>query len=76
MKCNNKRPDFGKWIGRAYSGKTSVICIIFARLFVLFQPAFTYSKLTIETLEQRRKLFKVNNKDTRTTTLCVFLILL
>ena len=31
------------------------------------QPAFTYSKLTIETLEQRVKYIKVNNKDTRAT---------
>ena len=31
------------------------------------QWAFTCSKLTIETLEQGVKLFKVNNKDTRMT---------
>ena len=30
------------------------------------QPAFTCSKLTIETLEQVWNMFKVNNKDTRT----------
>ena len=33
------------------------------------QPAFTYSKLTTETLEQGANMFKVNNKDTRTTPL-------
>ena len=33
------------------------------------QPAFTYSKLTTETLEQGVNMFKVNNKDTRTTPL-------
>ena len=27
------------------------------------QPAFTCSKLTMETLEQARKMFKINNKD-------------
>ena len=31
------------------------------------QPAFTCSKLTIETLEQGVKMFKVKNKDTRMT---------
>ena len=36
------------------------------------QPAFTCSKLTIETLEQGEKyMFKVNNKDTRTTPLAI-----
>ena len=25
MKYNNKRHDFGKWIGRAHSGKTGTI---------------------------------------------------
>ena len=29
------------------------------------QPAFTCSRLTIETLEQGMNTFKVNNKDTR-----------
>ena len=33
------------------------------------QPAFTCLKLTIETLEQGVNMFKVNNKDTRTTPL-------
>ena len=32
-------------------------------------PAFTCSKITIEILEQGVKLFKFNNKDTRTTPL-------
>ena len=36
---------------------------------VLSQTAFTCSKLTIETLEQGVNMFKVNNKDTRTTPL-------
>ena len=36
------------------------------------QPAITCSKLTIETLEQGVKLFKVNIKDTRTTPLASF----
>ena len=31
------------------------------------QPAIACSKLTIETLEQDVNMFKVNNKDTRTT---------
>ena len=31
------------------------------------QPAITCSKLAIETLEQRVNMFKINNKDTRTT---------
>ena len=30
------------------------------------KPAFTYSKLKIEALEQGVNMFKVNNKDTRT----------
>ena len=34
---------------------------------ILSQPEFTCSKLTIETLEQGVNMFKVNNKDTRTT---------
>ena len=33
----------------------------------LTQPAFTCSKLTIKTLQKMRNMFKVNNKDTRTT---------
>ena len=33
------------------------------------QLAFTYPKLTIETLEKDVNMFKVNNKNTRTTSL-------
>ena len=42
------------------------------------QPAFTCSKLTIETLEQGVKYVhnKVNNKDTRTTLSVVLVSLL
>ena len=36
------------------------------------QPAITYSKLIIETLEQGVKYVKVNNKDTRTTPVLSF----
>ena len=36
------------------------------------QPAITCSKSTIETLEQVVNMFKVNNKDTRTTPLPSF----
>ena len=36
------------------------------------QPAFTCSKSTTETLKQGVKLFKVNNKDTRTTPMASF----
>ena len=41
-------------------------------VFVLTQPTFTYSKLTIETLEEGMNMFKVNNKDTRTTPMVWF----
>ena len=34
---------------------------------LITQPAFTCSKLTIETLQQLWNMFKVKNKDTRTT---------
>ena len=33
------------------------------------QPSITYSKLTMETLEQVWNMFKVNNEDTRSTPL-------
>ena len=38
----------------------------------LAQPAFTCSKLTIETVEQGVNTFKVNNKDTGTTPMASF----
>ena len=34
--------------------------------FIFFPAGFYLFKLTIETLEQGVKLYKVNNKDTRT----------
>ena len=37
--------------------------------FLATQPAITRSKLTLETLEQDVKMFKVNIKDHRTTPL-------
>ena len=37
------------------------------RQISLTQPAFTCSKLSAETLEQSVKMFKINNKDVRTT---------
>ena len=43
----------------------------------LTHAAARCSKLIVETLEQGVKLFKVNNKDTRTTPLasfCVFIV--
>ena len=41
------------------------------------QPAFTCSKLTIETLEKCvKKMFKVQNKDTRTYFSHLFLVFL
>ena len=40
------------------------------------QPAFTGSKLTTETIEQGVKYVrKINNKDTRTNPIIVFLLL-
>ena len=36
------------------------------------QPAFTYSKLTTETLEQGMNMIKVNNKDIRKTKRALF----
>ena len=39
------------------------------------QPAITCSKLTIETLEKGGNMFKVNNSDTRTTPMALFLCL-
>ena len=39
-----------------------LICYI-----IMFQPAFTCSKLTTEALEQGVKYVQVNNKDTRAT---------
>ena len=38
----------------------------FQRRLQNIQSAITCSKLTIETLEQGRNMFKVNNRDTRT----------
>ena len=40
----------------------------FSKIFST-QWAFTYSKSTVETLEQGRKYVKVNNKDTKTYSL-------
>ena len=44
------------------------------------QPSITYSKLTIETLEQGVKCVQVTNKDTRTTSVasiwCLYLLTL
>ena len=44
------------------------------------QPAITYSKLTIETLEQGVKCVQVTNKDTRTMSVasiwCLYLLIL
>ena len=40
------------------------------------QPAITCSKLTIETPKRMWNMFKVNNKDTRTTPLALFLCLI
>ena len=40
------------------------------------QPVFTYSKLTIETLEQRGNMFKVNIKDTNGVVLVPVLLTL
>ena len=37
------------------------------REVITTQPAFTCSNLTTEALEQGVNMFKVNNKDTRTT---------
>ena len=51
--------------------KTSTVEIVI-RQKVLIQPTFTCSKLTIEPLKQVRNMFKVNNKDTRTTPLASF----
>ena len=51
--------------------KTSTVEIVI-RQKVLIQLTFTCSKLTIETLKQVRNMFKVNNKDTRTTPLASF----
>ena len=42
----------------------------------LSQPSITYSRLTIETQEQVWNMFKVNNKDTRTTPLISWLLTL
>ena len=42
-------------------------CIIVRRSQGVTQSAFIFSKLTIETLEQSVNMFRVNNKDTRTT---------
>ena len=36
------------------------------------QPTFTFLKLTTETLEQGRNIFKVNYKDFRTTPMASF----
>ena len=41
------------------------------QIFNESQPAFTCSKLTLETLEQSVKIIKVNNKDTRTTPMAI-----
>ena len=38
------------------------------------KPAITYSKVTIEMLEQGKKYVHVNNKDTRTTQMALFLV--
>ena len=43
-------------------------------LLVSAQPAFTCSKSIIKTKEQDGNLFKVNNKDTRTTSLVSLLL--
>ena len=40
----------------------------------IFQRTFTCSKLTMKTLEQGVKMFKVNNKDSRTTRSGVFIV--
>ena len=42
---------------------------------LLPQPAFTCPKLTIETLEQDVNMFKINNKNTRTTLVSLLLTL-
>ena len=36
------------------------------------RETFTYSKSNIETLKNVRNMFKVNNKDTRTTLYCIY----
>ena len=40
--------------------------------FVPTQPAFTSSKLTIETLEQVVKDVQINNKDTKVSFWCLY----
>ena len=55
------------YVDKAFSFDLVHVILILPPLYCclcsLSHPAFTYSKLTIETLEQGVNMFKVNNKD-------------
>ena len=85
--CQDKAvTEFYRFFIAIFYSKRSVLifCPFFKdseRLYEVFQfyyhksqLAFNCSKLTIETLDKVRSMFKVNNKDTKTTPFGVFIV--
>ena len=72
----NKMQTFSTiYVARPHSQKKSPVIVSILPISYS-QPAFTWSKLTIETLKQEVKHVKVNNKNTRTTPVLKACILL
>ena len=60
-------------ISRERKPKEGIEARVFLRVIIVIQLAIVCSKLTIETLEQGvNNMFKIDNKDTRTTPLASF----
>ena len=59
---------FGKYFDKKNSSDVHYNSLIVG-IGIVFEQAFTCSKLTIKTLEEGLNLFKVNDKDKKTTSL-------